>query len=68
MCEILYFLRNWPETNEHLKSYEAVLSALEPLTHCLSGQLFGEMFTTRLMIGIVLFLVAVLIIALGKNL
>ena len=47
----------------------AVMGALEPLTAVAIGVImFGEMFTTRLMIGIVLILVAVMIIILGKNL
>ena len=47
----------------------AILGALEPLTAVAIGVLvFGEMLTTRLVIGIVFILAAVMLVVLGKDL
>ena len=46
----------------------AIMGALEPLTAVAIGvMVFGESFTLRLAVGIVLILSAVLLIVLGKN-
>lgn len=47
----------------------AIMGALEPLTAVAIGVLcFGEVFTTRLAVGITMILVAVLLIVMGKEL